>query len=327
MNYKLIPDNNDAEKRKLSQSPSVKTLTLANLNEFVSSYEIFFNDNFGFRQILISINSTIRITLFNASAIKKVVIGKNNWLFYDNPADGIGLDSYLGRSSFSKNQLDLISAELASWSQRPENNGKKILLVIAPDKQTIYPEKLPRGINKIGESQMDQIMETGSISRQGKVLDLRNTISNAKKVSPVYYKTDTHWNKFGALVAFQSIERTLSENSNIPSSEYEVKNLKVNHGGDLATMLSASNLYQDEESVVTNSPSFCDENIKQSKILVFHDSFGDALIPYFSECSPKSIFIASPTPEPSKVIKENPDVIIWEIAERYLNRLTTEWQQ
>ena len=85
------------------------------------------------------------------------------------------------------------------------------LVVIVPNKSTIYPEFLPSRIRKLSTAtRLDQLVEHVRRSTGVPILDLRNTLIDAKKSGPLYRKTDTHWNQLGALVAYQKILDTLS---------------------------------------------------------------------------------------------------------------------
>jgi hypothetical protein len=56
------------------------------------------------------------------------------------------------------------------------------------------------------------------------------------------------------------------------------------------------------------------------RAVVFRDSFGNALIPFLSEHFRRVLYVWRPNLEPAFVEEEQPDVVIHEIAERFLGR-------
>jgi len=321
MNLGFFTFQNTTEKRRLVQRPSLRNLT--DIVSFPRNYENYFNDNFGFRLMFISLNTEIKTNLFKTSPLPTVVTGQDGWLYYNNDADGIGLNDYLGRSAFSENELQLVKKKIETEKALLNSKGIKLLIAVAPDKQSIYPENLPKGYKKIGKSRLDQIMgldDNGSLSDT--VIDLRRMLIEAKKNGPTYYKTDTHWNKYGALVAFQNIRNVLLDGFGVQMKANIVSN-QIG-GGDLATLMSAVNEYKDFE---TKDMSFsCDVDPKKFyKILFFCDSFGDSLIPYFRQCFPDTTFISVPIIDRKAIDEIKPQIVIWEMSERYLgNRLVTK---
>jgi hypothetical protein len=54
------------------------------------------------------------------------------------------------------------------------------------------------------------------------------------------------------------------------------------------------------------------------RAIVFHDSFGIALVPYLAESFGRVLFVPSSRFDPDLVLRERADVVIQEEAERYL---------
>src|SRR5262249_5565752 len=88
--------------------------------------------------------------------------------------------------------------------------GIRYLLVIAPDKQTIYPELLPAALRPPAASRHDQLLAHLRPHPRVNVLDWREPLRQAKAGEQVYHRTDSHWNERGAFVAYQQILAALS---------------------------------------------------------------------------------------------------------------------
>jgi alginate O-acetyltransferase complex protein AlgJ len=188
------------ENRNLAPAPALGVDPIASLPAEVEAY---YTDRFGFREPLIRFYNTVLHKYLKASN-DDVVIGKNGWIFYAR--ENIFQD-YFGLSPFSE-------AELSRWKNYLENrrsilagSGFRYLFVIAPDKNTIYPEMLPDFVrDHHGRSRVDQLREyLRAKNSPVDVLDLHAALLAAKPQGTLYYPQDTHWNGRGFFVAYQAI--------------------------------------------------------------------------------------------------------------------------
>src|SRR3984893_6570479 len=125
------------ENRTLAPYPKINSLREVKL--LPKLLEDCVNDRFGLRSQLVHFNSLLRYRL-GISSNRQVVVGKDGWLFYT--ADKL-MEQHTGADIFTP-------AELESWVRQMEadrdglaKRGTAFYIVIAPDKNTIYPEKLP----------------------------------------------------------------------------------------------------------------------------------------------------------------------------------------
>jgi hypothetical protein len=175
------------------------------------------------------------------------------------------------------------------------------VVVIAPDKSTIYPEYMPDQIKVIGsKSRLDQFVDYMHEYGQTPVIDLRPDLLEASKTEQVYYKTDTHWNLLGAHIAYAKIMSTLSQRYpelvSHPLSEYDVVQ------GGLVTfgipmMMGMPNLKEDYwtlQPIFATGTNFREIPLSDGNIvrlswnqnqnlpcaLIFYDSFLTTVIPF-----------------------------------------------
>jgi hypothetical protein len=195
------------ENRLLARLPRLQWKA-AVLKAFPTDFEAYFNDQFGFRRLLIRVLSLARYGL-GISTSPQVVVGPRGWLYYAHEKAG---HDYQTTRPFSPEQL-------AAWKEALEYRhawcaarGIRYLFVIAPDKQTIYPEHLPRSVRKRQlPSRWDQLVEHLRASNSpARVLDLRPALWQAKAKEQIYCDRDTHWNDAGAHVAYQEIMTALA---------------------------------------------------------------------------------------------------------------------
>lgn len=134
----------------------------------------------------------------------RVVVGRGDWLFYTGERT---VEDLLGRDRFS-------AAELVAWRRAIEGRrawwrerGAEYLVVLVPNKTTIYPEKLPAFLRSQARAgKLDQLV--GHLRDEQSpvpVLDLRPALLAAKARQTVYWPTDSHWNAEGLAAGSDAI--------------------------------------------------------------------------------------------------------------------------
>ena len=142
------------ENRVLASRPEL-SLHRSKLAEFPPKFEVYFNDQFGFRKRLIYLLNLTKVAVLGVSPSPKVIFGANGWMFY-------------GESDirYFRALEPLTDEQLWDWQKRLEereqwlaDRGIRYLIVFTPLKSTVYPENMPRCYNRIGtESRLDQLM-------------------------------------------------------------------------------------------------------------------------------------------------------------------------
>src|SRR5207249_4855988 len=125
-----------------------------------------------------------------------VILGRSGWLFF---AGDEALASYRAVQPFTE-------VELAAWQRRIETRrdwlaerGICYLVVIAPNKETIYPEFMPESLNRVRPvTRLDQLVAHLRAHSSVAVVDPRDALRTAKAGGILYLRTDTHWNDVGA---------------------------------------------------------------------------------------------------------------------------------
>jgi hypothetical protein len=165
--------------------------------DFARRFEEFFNDRYGFRDLLIRTRNQIDYALFRTS--QTIFIGKRGFLFYRNVEEGHALADQ--RSSEAEAQ---IRRNVQAFVQLVRSRGLVPIFMPMPLKSTIYPEMLPATApRRKSPSNFDQhlaflkslpdlaVIDSTEIARQWKA-----------QRKPVFHKTDFHWNEaIGAAVA------------------------------------------------------------------------------------------------------------------------------
>lgn len=74
-----------AENRALASFPSLKTVEGTFNTQIIKEYEAWFNDNLGFRDEFLKLNTSLQYKLFGNLTRTDTIVGKNDWLYYVTP--------------------------------------------------------------------------------------------------------------------------------------------------------------------------------------------------------------------------------------------------
>jgi hypothetical protein len=248
------------------------------------------------------------------------------------------LDYYQRVKPLKVGQLESTITNLVEIQRHLEEQGITFLFVIAPNKETIYPEFLPDEINTTDNpTWADQII-TGLEGKNVSVLDLRQPLIAEKSIHPVYFKTDTHWNPVGAHLAYQQILKALQPDfpNLLPHPITDFDQVTETSSGDLAGLIhlrgeitepfTALHARFDKPSLgLKNPPSgqiitvMPDRNLPTA--MIFRDSFFNGLQPFTSEHFYRVVYVSDFSVNFDLIAEEKPQIVILEVAERYLDRL------
>ncbi len=334
------------ENRILAQMPVCEP---GRIFTFSSDFERFFGDRFGLRRVLIRLNNRFEMHILRISPLgEKVMVGKNRWLFYSYREV---LSDIACTRPLSADDLEQLRLSLEAVRDSLLKKGARFYVLIAPNKHSIYPEHLPPRARRVGDfSRLDQLESHLRRHSDLVLIDVRETFMEAKQQgqTPLYHRTDTHWNDYGAFLAqdrlMAAIRYDFPQIDPLHLENFTFERVRE-PGGDLAEVLALADEL-DEEVVhlvpkqaslsreapledrpgYTRHPQFpplvCEHDAEGlPRALILRDSFGNALIPYLSEYFSRSVFVWSPFLTPEIIAGEKPDLVILELVERNLEEL------
>ena len=165
------------------------------------------------------------------------------------------------------------------------------------------------------------------------LIDLRNVLRQAKKSYPLYYKLDTHWNAFAGIVAYQEMMKELVKVfpwlSPLNLADFEILTETVDKAdGDLVSPLAMYGVLPEVRVNLTPKNKF-PVSKKIRKVLVFHDSFFHELYPYMGHDFETVILREheEKTVDLELIENEKPDVVIFQVAERFQQALLNHSSQ
>jgi hypothetical protein len=307
----------------------------SNMVDFPRNYGKSFNRNFAFRDMLIRLDYWTRYFILQETVYPQVLLGSQGWMYYTDEGN---LDYYQRVKPLTTEQTTIIAENLVNIQDSLAKKNITFLFVIAPNKESIYPEYLPAGIMRADNpTWADQIIQSLS-GKNVNVLDLRQILLAEKQNAPVYFKTDTHWNPVGARAAYDAILTALQPGHPIltphPLSDFD--QIDEISSGDLAGLIHLKGevsepitalhaRFEKPSRGLKNPPAGQMITVMPDpalpKAVIFRDSFFNGLQPFTSEHFSRVVYVSDLVYNPDLVAEEQPDIVILEVAERYLNLL------
>jgi hypothetical protein len=197
------------ENRLRASLPQVQLL-LDDSRAYFKALESWFDDRFGLRRTLVEWHNRLKYFALGVSSTPDVIAGRDGWLYWAQQADGDAIDYWRGARTLARDELAAMRAQLQARTDRLASRGVGYVYFIAPDKHSIYPEFLPASVTRVRErSRLDQFMDYIARHDSLTVVDPRPALRNARSHWPVYHRTDTHWNAYGAYAGYLSLMTVL----------------------------------------------------------------------------------------------------------------------
>jgi alginate O-acetyltransferase complex protein AlgJ len=201
----------------------------------------FVADHFGLRSELVRAHGRLRYAIDLPSDLR-VLIGRDNWLFLNG--DGT-IEQATGKV--------LRQAEIAKFADRAAvlrarlaAKGAQLLVAIPPNGPTINRARLPAWAAEAPVvTEYDLMMRALSV-RGVAAVDLRPPLLAAS--APTYRRTDTHWNKLGALIAYNAVVNAVNKSGWTIEPARVLRGFEPVAGGDLARLLAIAGNVSDEDA-------------------------------------------------------------------------------
>lgn len=336
----------DIECRQHGLLPIPRKQTLVN---FPHDFEAWFNDHLLGRRSLIRLYNqgtiagvtTQNLTRGNEGAVRgsEVVIGRDGWLFSSHE---MLTDDFRHSRPFTKPQLATWQHVLETRREWLAQRGIRYVVMFGPNQQTIYGEYMPASMTQVHpHSRLDQFMAHFTDQPLVTIVDPRRRLLAGKAHWPTYHKTDTHWNDYGAFLAYQQLCETIQPW--FPQLQpAELTDFEVAHRETEGQQLAASveSIVRLPEQLVTLTPkqpryaqigptswtanqktdfTVTNPRGELGRVVVLHDSFFEAMMPYVNEDWQHVRYVGVSTEFPAELIEaEQPLLVVQETVERRL---------
>ncbi|WP_027218879.1 alginate O-acetyltransferase AlgX-related protein [Butyrivibrio fibrisolvens] len=329
----------DKENRVMTEMP---TLANTQISEFPTLFDAYMNDNLPYKNYLVTINSMADYYLFNTSSSDDVIVGDKGWLFYvgheNNDEDPLA--DYEGTNLYSIDELEIIAENMVNARDFLASQGKEFVITIIPNKSRVYSEYMPDLCGEVSQDcRLNQVYQYLSENTDLTIVSPYNDIVSYKEAHPktqLYFKYDTHWNNFGAYVAAQSISRVWGfempdldtvDQVYVDSDTYDLARM-INLGDYLkedAPIATAYSGHMARVEIQSDGMSFTgtvDQGTADArKLYIIGDSFSALLFPYLACHFNSSKSDMYYNYNYSSLESYDPDVVVFECVERYLNNM------
>ncbi len=249
---------------------------------FDTDFEDWLRDHFGFRAQAVRAYALADYRLLHTSANASVVAGKGDWLYY---ADTV--PDYTGEGRLSEAALARIAGNLEQLAQALIRRGARLYVAIIPNKSTIYPQYMPERYAMRDDDGNIPLLREACRDLPLTWIDLVTPLRQAAEgETPVFLRTDTHWNALGVAIAAQSVLAAMGRDA----GGYRIQGEEDFTGGDLARMMGAPRDFTERVPKVVPDDPLPDADFSQieltlsgegeGRLVVYRDSFGTAIGPW-----------------------------------------------
>jgi hypothetical protein len=323
--------------------------TRQELRDYPVKLERYFDDNFGLRRELLALDHWTKVVLFHSSPVPVVLLGRSGWLYFLGEDAGALDRWYRGINPFSDAEIAGLRDELLHRREYLATLGIPYVVIVVPDKYSVYPEFLPAWTAPLfARNSLDRIVEAVAHHPELDFIDLRPALRAAKDKERLYYQTDSHWNYAGAMVGYQALALTLERalpgfHATAPARPPYVAGVDY-YSGDLARMLGLTQRFREDDvaplaKILADPSRRCAQRDSASETpgyeiygyrcpnpprysaLVLSDSMAIPLIPMLAENFSRSVFVSTRALDLPLVERYKPDIVIEEMVERSLNSL------
>jgi len=312
--------------------------------DILHDYALYYEKASPVRPWIISKYMAFKLYTLGISAVAAVVVGREQWLFVGHETEKVDeLRYFLGLNLMADKEMARWLRVLSARRRWLEKMGIAYLLVIAPNKSSIYPEYMPAIYPRGQRTRLDQL--SGFMARRSPdfpMLDLRPAMKSGKKRQVLYWTTDSHWNDFGRNLAYREIVARLAvrfpslkalaadafEARPCPEPPHDLEDLLLLpwRAGMPAFRLVPRSPLPSTRITATTSPGARQVEIFRARAaslplaLIIHDSFGQPLKPLLGCHFRRSRWILdrSHSLPAAWIESRRPSLVIDEIAERYL---------
>ncbi len=329
----------------LIASPIIVALAMCLANKPANGFRDYIKNDFPVRKIARHGNSFFQVQILGQKNVGNIHLGKNNWLFYLPEDEDNAKNDFFGISN--QKAIDYWVSHIPLSIKKPYGFDAKYLLVIIPNKETLYPEltnHLFLNYRKTESKNIKQILALLKPEDASHVLFLEDLALGEPPGRYTFHKADTHWNSWGAHSGHLRILRAVNEllSVNIQPLPAMVTTTAQGPPSDIFRMFSGLDEWVGYKLEKTNqmqeirlAETCCKEPLIQETdysvyenpaatqvIWVISDSFREGLKPFLPPYFRKTIFINfsnSKTLIP-RALKDSgaPDLIIDERVERHI---------
>ena len=310
-----------------ARPPYPEFTTEAGVNlKWTAQFDAAWSHRFPGNSALVTLFNKIAAKTVHASFNEDVIVGKADRLFYAET-----IPDMLKLERITDADRARIATVLQIQQRAVEAQGGQFIVAIAPNKASLYPEWLPARFAAMPGVSTGSLLNDALSARGITFVDWFAALETHKEnaETALYHDFDSHWNDLGAEIAYRALLTDAKRGTLLPEFR---ETTTVDHAADLATMLYPA------EKVREMAPTYADfkanyrylrplqsledlEIVTQSqqgtqRLLMFRDSFANALIPYLSSSFADATYLRQTAPDYRSLRTTPADLVVLQIAER-----------
>jgi hypothetical protein len=310
-----------------------------------AAFERAFGDRFAGRPALVRAHHATKAIGFGVSPVPKVMLGRDGWLYFLGE-DARALDRHFRGTAPFDAAPEAVASEFARRHDALAARGIAYVVVVVPDKFSVYPEHLPGWVVRAAQTPLDRVSAAVSAQRRVRFLDLRAPLVAAKDGTPVYYLTDSHWNVRGAAIGYDALMREVQAAlpgrvaGIVPVALPDYDPRTDRYSGDLANMLGLPRHFREPDrasfwKLLQAAPSRCARRLDAPAssdaieawgcdraglpdAWVLRDSMAIPLVPMLAENFRRATFVSTRALDLPAIEAARPDIVIEQLVERAL---------
>lgn len=296
-----------SENHTMTRFSPLTRITQHELLKFFENKDLYISDRLLFKDDVnpLLLRFTTEPKYFTNSAdISSGIIASDGWLFIGDRF-GLPISKHFSTIKPDEKTIKKTINTLNSLKKTADSLNSEYIVLVAPDKHSIYCEKFPKWIlkntlcstvNSYAKTLVSSIQHS-SINVVFPFEELRHRSNDEQ----LYYKNDTHWNFLGASIAFESLLKKihLLEEDNDKFNFHKSLLIKSNktHEGDLIKIIGVSGAYSLDQVVWQFH-----ENAQFS--VNWQSKYSSKIVPFYKTAeTAKSDFLATVRNDKAKISK------------------------
>lgn len=308
----LMGFRGDIQDRGLEPIPVIDK----SLKDWFAAFDLYLNDNYGFRGPLLQSNRVIRDLL--GEEPDKVTFGEGDWLFSSNPSYRADFE---GRGEWTADRVDAWIEALGTLMEIATERDIPFAAMIAVDKAQLYPEFVPPHWAGPASRRFRNELYNHPDAKKVGLIDIEGRLQQLKSDGVlVFHHRDTHWTTNGAYAAYSAALDALKPNFGSTAFQFDgvytefrpviLKDLEVAGGYQVTseppfmgiplppklefTLTEIPPITDAAKALKFQTPAYIMSNLgteQESTILVFGDSFSNSIRPYLRTAFKNFIYI------------------------------------
>jgi alginate O-acetyltransferase complex protein AlgJ len=271
---------------------------------------------------------------------QKVLFGKEGWLFLRRDTNDI-LGQHTGRVTLEPEQRETWRRVLEARMGESDRLGATWFCVVAPDKESVYPEYLPEEIVPVARRPIHEFLDLAEEIGAPVSYPLDRLVG-AKGEAELYPRTDTHWNYRGSYLAYREFcDDVLARGVDLDViEEDDVAWVDDLTEGDLGGKIHPEPLVgptirpalrRNEARLVADNGVSNHGHVEcfekpgsGQRCVMFGESFALFLLPFLKETFQRLVFVHTSMFVSGILEHEQPDVVLSLPLERFLIRVPND---